>query len=207
MVLDVTDMLNRADPRLRITTTLELYWDAIRVALDDDDAPFTVTKLEPKSAQLSFRGFSRPAARRADQPQRFEWGRLEEQPRWNQHAGMMTRYGDVAPLLGEVDDRLVIFSAGDAIDLRFDAAGAPPLAPGMARTALLFVDGWAKDGDPNTTTSQTVEPLPFHGMSGYPYAAGEHFPDDEPHTRYLREWNTRPGRTLIEPLARRDPKH
>jgi hypothetical protein len=44
-------------------------------------------------------------------------------------------------------------------------------------------------------------------MSGYPYAAGEHFPDDEPHTRYLREWNTRPGRTLIEPLARRDPKH
>jgi hypothetical protein len=207
MVLDVGDLLNRADPRLRITTTLELYWDAIRVALDDDatpangDAPYTVTKLEPKSAALSFRGFSEPTARRPDQPQLFDWDHLEPFARWDQHAGMLTRFGDVQPLLGDVDDRFVILSAGDAIDLRFDASTIPPPAPGMTRTWLLYLDGWAKDGDPNTVTSQTVEPLPFHAMSGYPYGADEHYPDDEVHALYQREWNTRPGRILVPSLA------
>jgi hypothetical protein len=71
----------------------------------------------------------------------------------------------------------------------------------MTRTWLLYLDGWAKDGDPNTVTSQTVEPLPFHAMSGYPYGEGERYPDDEVHAQYRREWNTRPGRTLVEPLA------
>jgi hypothetical protein len=207
MVLDVGDLLNRADPRLRITTTLELYWDSIRVALDDDDspshgdAPFTVTKLEPKSANLGFRGFSQPTARRPDQPQLFDWSHLEANARWNQHDGMLTRYGDVFPLLGDPDDRFAILSAGDTIDLRFDASAIPPPAPGMSRTWLLYLDGWAKDGDPNTVTSQTVEPLPFHAMSGYPYGPDEHYPDDEVHALYQREWNTRPGRILVPPLA------
>ncbi len=207
MVLDVGDLLNRADPRLRITTTLELYWDSIRVALDDDDspshgdAPFTVTRLEPKSANLGFRGFSQPTDRRPDQPQLFDWNHLEANARWNQHDGMLTRYGDVLPLLGDPDDRFAIFSAGDALDLRFDASAIPPTAPGMTRTWLLYLDGWAKDGDPNTVTSQTVEPLPFHAMSGYPYGSDEHFPDDEVHALYQREWNTRPSRILVPPLA------
>jgi hypothetical protein len=71
----------------------------------------------------------------------------------------------------------------------------------MSRTWLLYLDGWAKDGDPNTVTSQTVEPLPFHAMSGYPYGPDEHYPDDEVHALYQREWNTRPGRILVPPLA------
>ena len=28
-----------------------------------------------------------------------------------------------------------------------------------------------------TAYPDTVEPLPFHGMSGYPYRADEHYPD------------------------------
>ena len=91
----------------------------------------------------------------------------------------------------------MLLSSGDAVDLRFDASGLAPPAPGRARTCLLFLDGWAKDGDANTVTSQTVEPLPFHAMSGYPYAASEQFPDDEEHRAWRREWNTRPGRRLL----------
>ena len=202
MVLDVTSMVDRGDPRLRITSTLELYWDEIRVALDDGDAPVAVTRLEPTRARLWHRGFSRPLlGRRSDQPERFDWERLEPFPRWNQHAGMLTRLGDVRPLLGAADDRFVILSAGDAIDLRFDASALEPPGPGMARTFLLLLDGWAKDGDPNTAHSQTVEPLPFHGMSAYPYRADERHPDDPEHARYRAEWNTRRGRRLVEPLA------
>jgi hypothetical protein len=201
MVVDVTSMLCRDDPRLRLSSTIRLYWDAIRVAVDEGDEPVTVTKLDPKSAQLWYRGFSSPVADvRGDHPARFDWDSLEEQPRWDQQHGMLTRYGDVLPLLTEADDCFVILSSGDAIDLRFDAATTPP-KEGMGRTYLLLLDGWAKDADPNTMFSQSVEPLPFHDMSGYPYRADEHYPDDELHEQYLARWNTRPGRDLIESLA------
>ncbi len=201
MVVDVTSMVNRADLRLRIASSIRLYWDAITVAVDDDDAPITVTKLEPKSARLWSRGFSaRIENERDDQPERFDWNLLEPLPRWNQHAGMLTRYGAVASLLGDIDDRMVLFSSGDAMDLRFDATTTPP-KEGMARTYLVFFDGWAKDADPNTMFSQSVTPLPFHGMSGYPYRADEHYPDDESHLDYQLEWNTRAGKRLIAPLA------
>ena len=33
---------------------------------------------------------------------------------------------------------------------------------------ILFTDGWVKDGDLNTVASQTVGPLPYHGLRGYP---------------------------------------
>ena len=201
MVVDVSELLNREDPRLRISSSIRLYWDAIEVAVDDDDAPITVTKLEPRSARLWPRGFSAPIAdARPDQPERFDWNLLECHPRWNQHAGSLTRFGETVALLGEVDDRFAIFSAGDAIDLRFDAT-TTPLKPGLARTYLLYFDGWAKDADPNTLSSQSVEPLPFHGMSGYPYRADEHYPADDAHLDYQLEWNTRAGKRLIAPLA------
>jgi hypothetical protein len=204
MVLDVAPLLNREDPRILLSTTIRLYWDEIRVALDGGEDPLEITRLEPKKAELWLRGFSAPLAdERADQPELFDWERLEPEPRWNQHVGMLTRYGDVRSLLGAIDDEFVILSSGDAIDLRFDATGLAPLAPGRARTYLVYLDGWAKDADPNTEFSQTVEPLPFHGMSGYPYADTEHYPDDEEHARYRREWNTRPGAKLIEDLSAR----
>ncbi len=202
MVIDVAPLLNRDDPRLLVSSTIRLYWDEIRVALDDGDEPIAITRIEPKEAELWQRGFSAPLAdERPDQPERFDWERLEPFARWNQHAGMLTRLGDVRPLLGEIDDEFVILSSGDAIDLRFDASGVAPLDPGRARTYLLLLDGWAKDADPNTQFSQTVEPLPFHGMSGYPYGPEEHYPADADHARYLREWNTRPGARLIEDLS------
>ena len=201
MVIDVTSLLNRADPRLRIFSTIRLYWDAIRVAIDDDDAPITVTKLEAKRAQLWSRGFSAAVTDdHRDHPARFDWSKLEKEPRWNQHRGMLTRYGDVLPLLSEIDDQFALLGSGDAMDLRFDATTTPPKA-GMARTYLLFLDGWAKDADPNTMFSQTVEPLPFHGMTGYPYGEGEHYPDDDAHDAYRRKWNTRAGRRLIGTLV------
>ncbi len=77
---------------------------------------------------------------------------------------------------------------------------APP-PQGWTRDFLLKVDGWAKDRDPNTAFSTSVEPLPFHAMSRYPYPAGEQFPDDEQHRRYREEYNTRPALRLIRPLG------
>jgi hypothetical protein len=119
---------------------------------------------------------------------------------WNPTPGLYTRYGEVAELLHQIDDRPVIMGSGDELRLTFAAAQLPPLAQGWSRSFLLFVDGWAKDADANTGFSQTVEPLPFHDMSVYPYPSSEHFPDSAFHRQYRTEYNTRPALTLIRPL-------
>jgi len=202
MLIDLTEHLVRDDPRVRIVSTLELYWDRIALAVCADDAPRRVTELAATGAKLWSRGFSRPIPSRAvDQPQRFDWDELDEEPRWNQHPGRYTRFGDVLPLLGEVDDRFVIMGSGDALELRFDGRGLPPLPEGWRRDFLVYLDGWAKDRDPNTVEALEVEPLPFHAMSGYPYRADEAFPDTELHRRWRAEWNTRPAFEWIVPLA------
>jgi hypothetical protein len=71
----------------------------------------------------------------------------------------------------------------------------------MTRDYFLKVEGWAKDSDANTAYGSSVEPLPFHGMSGYPYASSERFPDDDVHRRYRREYNTRPALRLLRSLS------
>ena len=202
MVIDVGGFLDREDPRLRIFTTLRLYWDRIQLAVDADDAPLRVTSLEPASAELWGRGFSgRIETGRSDLPERFDWDVLAEHQRWNQHPGLYTRYGETSALLSEIDDRFVIMGCGDALAVRFAAKELPPLEEGWARDWLVFLDGWAKDRDPNTVQALEVEPLPFHGMSGYPYRADEGFPDDEEHRAWRAEWNTREARSWIPPLA------
>jgi hypothetical protein len=45
-----------------------------------------------------------------------------------------------------------------------------------------------------------VEPLPFHGMSGYPYGAGERRPASAAHREWQRQYNTRPALRLLRAL-------
>jgi hypothetical protein len=71
----------------------------------------------------------------------------------------------------------------------------------MRRDYLVYLDGWAKDRDPNSIQALEVEPLPFHAMSGYPYRADEKFPDGEVHRKWRAEWNTRPGWRWIRPVS------
>ncbi|MFT4537668.1 MAG: hypothetical protein ACI841_001197 [Planctomycetota bacterium] len=202
MVIDVTDLLSREDPRLRLFSTLRLYWDRIVLATDDDDAELQVASLEPKSARLWRRGFSLPIpAERDDLPERFDYERKAVQMRWNQHPGLYTKLGDCLPLVMEVEDQYVIMGSGDALEVQFDASELPPLAEGFVRDYLVFMDGWAKDRDPNTVEALEVEPLPFHGMSGYPYREDEGFPDTPEHRAWRREWNTRPAYEQVVPIS------
>ncbi|MFN7922915.1 MAG: FG-GAP-like repeat-containing protein [Bryobacteraceae bacterium] len=187
--------------RLRIKSNLALHWDEAFLTQADASAPRAVT-LRASSADLRFRGFSRvrldPERKR---PEMFFYAGASPVSMWNPTPGMYTRYGDTAALLGSADDRFVIMGSGDELALRFDARGLLPLGPGMRRSFVLGIDGWAKDRDPNTAFSQTVVPLPFHGMSQYPYGAGEAFPESEAHRAWMREYNTRPALQLIRRLS------
>ena len=120
---------------------------------------------------------------------------------WNPTPGRYSRYGEVAELLSAIDDRMVVMGSGDEVRLLFDATALPPLPEGWTRDFLLFVDGWAKDGDANTAYGQSVEPLPFHGMSQYPYGADERFPDGPVHKVWREHWLTRPALKLVRPLT------
>jgi tetratricopeptide (TPR) repeat protein len=187
--------------KLRIMTDLCVYWDEIFLSESTAPAEARTTPLNLRSADLHFRGFSQT---RIDpdrkQPDTFLYDRLDAGSFWNPTPGMYTRYGDVRELLQKVDDKPVIMGSGDELRLLFDASSMPPLAPGWTRDFLLKVDGWAKDRDPNTAFSSTVEPLPFHAMSRYPYPVEEHFPNDSEHRAYLKQYNTRPALRLIRPL-------
>ena len=98
--------------------------------------------------------------------------------------------------------RPILMGSGDELRLLFNASGLPALPPGWTREYLLKVDGWAKDRDANTAYSQSIEPLPFHGMSQYPYGPGESYPKDTIHNEYRALYNQRPALRLIRPLAK-----
>ncbi len=201
MVLELNGILNREDPRIRLVSTLRLYWDEIRLALCDDLGERRRNEAPLIQANLWRRGFSARISP-PGQPllEWFEWDELDPEPRWNPHPGNYTRYGDVLPLLEEVEDHFVILGAGDALEVTFDATELPELPAGWRRDFLLYLDGWAKDRDPNAVDVLYVEPLPFHAMSGFPYGEDEHFPADDATRAYRAEWNTRDAKDWIKNL-------
>ena len=201
IAVDLTGRFLSASREIRIVTNMCVYWDEIFLGEEASVPETHLTPLDAGAAQLHFRGFSRiqvdPQRR---QPESFDYATVTPLSNWNPTPGMYTRYGDVRELVQAVDDRLVVMGSGDELQLWYYATGLPPLLPGWTRDFLLLVDGWAKDADANTAFSQNVEPLPFHGMSRYPYPSGESFPEDSPHRQYRVSYNTRPALRLIRPL-------
>jgi hypothetical protein len=117
-----------------------------------------------------------------------QWG-----PTQSTSSGNFTRYGDVTALLQSADNMYVIGRQGDEVNLEFPVGNLTKLAPGMERDYFLFVACWFKDppGQWGYGFNFTVDPLPFIGMSGYPYTATESYPYDAAHLAYLKEYNTR----------------
>ena len=202
IVVDLSGKFLSASREVRIVTNLCVYWDEIFLSPDTAAPSARLTELKAARADLRFRGFSEVVIHPERlQPERFIYANSRPTTMWNPTPGLYTRYGDVQPLLGTIDDRLVIMGSGDELRLRFDASTLPPLRAGWRRDFLLTVDGWAKDGDANTAYSQSVEPLPYHAMPQYPYLAPDSYPSDGEHTIYREHYNTRPALRLVRPLT------
>ena len=202
IAVDLTGKFLSASREVRIVTNLCVYWDEIFLSESSAPPPAVLTPMDASLVDLHYRGFSTPTIDSArKQPESFDYATRMATSTWNPTPGLYTRYGDVTPLLTRVDDRLVIMGSGDEIRLLFPAAALPPQKSGWKRDFLLLVDGWAKDADANTAFSQSVEPLPFHAMSAYPYPPSEHFPDDAWHREYRARYNTRPALRLLRPLV------
>ena len=202
IAVDLTGRFLSASREVRIVTSLCVYWDEIFLGEDSRQPEARLTNLDASAATLAFHGFSHPTIHpQRLQPEAFDYQNVATVSNWNPTPGLYTRYGDVRELVAAVDDKLVVMGSGDELRLEFGTAALPPLPAGWTRDFLLLVDGWAKDRDANTAFSQTVDPLPFHAMTSYPYPAGEHYPDDAEHRAYRKQYNTRPALKLLRPLV------
>jgi len=168
--VDITDWFKTDDWHLRLHTgTCKIFVDWIAVDTSVDE-PVTVTVLKPTSANHYYKG--------------------PDHPEFEYFFGNFTKYGDVLPLLQDADDKFVIMRVGDSVELKF----AEQPAPAGERDFLLVTDAYFKQPFVKYLLGSkisTVDPLPFHGMSNYPYPASESYPSDAEHLAYLSEWNTR----------------
>jgi len=200
MTVDLSGKFLSASREVRIVTNMKIFWDQILVETGEYRTDFELQRLRPESAELSHQGFARFASPDGRKPNRYFYD--EPAPaEWKVHVGAYTRFGDVVPLLEARDDMFVITRSGDQIEAHFDVSQLPKLRAGWVRDYLIFVEGFGKDMDPNSAGPQFLGPLPFHGMSAYPYSDGERYPDTEAHRRYLREWNTRLVESAVPELA------
>jgi Flp pilus assembly protein TadD len=194
-LIDLTGIFHAGTPhKLRLRTNLEIYWDQIQWARGLTNSPIQVTRLAASTADLHYRGFSAIHQANPSSPEIPDYNQLAgTTQRWRDLAGYYTRFGDVRELLAAADDRYVIMNAGDELSLRF--VEQPPPKPGWVRDYVIAGDGWIKDGDYNSTYSETVQPLPYHARTLYDTAPGKledewvyrHFPSDWKtyHTRYI----------------------
>ncbi len=191
ITVDVTGKLRPDHCRLRISTNLEIYFDQLFIARNGGVDELTVTPVPLTGAELRRLGFPLEYSPDGRHPTIYSYDTIESSSSFKTPQGAYTRYGAVDDLLAEFDDRYVILGTGDEIALRFDAAGAPALQPGMTRSFILVSHAYCKDMDLYTAAPDGIEPLPFRSMSSYPYPASEHYPDDELHERYRHNYNTR----------------
>jgi len=182
-VFDVSGIFPTDDYRVRMTFLFKTYIDSVYFDTSTDET-VTITEVPLTSAELASHGLDPKSC----EEEIYDYLYSAGDGRGLYLPGAYTRFGEVSPLLSATDDKFVVYGGGDELRLRFDQPAASP--EGTSRRFLIYTNGYYKDL--KTDVTKTVEPLPFAAMSNFPYdETVEHYPDDEEHTQYLAEWNTR----------------
>ena len=91
MPIDLSAVLDPADPRVRIRTNLAIYWDRIVYTVDEPPAPLRIVSAPLVSAELSLRGFSRMTACLGREPARVRSRRRVDGAPLGRHGRAATR--------------------------------------------------------------------------------------------------------------------
>jgi tetratricopeptide (TPR) repeat protein len=200
VVVDLSGKFLSPAREVRIQTNMRIYWDQILVDTSGGGYPTRLTRVDPIAADLRSRGFSAETTPDGREPFGYNYDVVSNTSPWKVFAGRYTREGDVRPLLRRTDDMFVIARPGDEIALAFDARALPPLPARWARTFLFYVNGYSKEMNPRSASQDTLDPLPFHAMSGYPYGPPEHYPRTKAYREYLARYNTRVVSRSVPPI-------
>lgn len=201
IVVDLTGKFLSANRDVRIVTNMRIYWDQILVDTSPGNFPMQLMRLDPAVANLRWRGFSLEHSPDGRQPLTYDYKQVLFTSPWKVMTGRYTREGDVRELVGATDDMFVISRPGDELSLSFAADKLPRLPRGWTRTFLLYADGFSKEMDINSASPDQVGPLPFHGMSRYPYAWPERYPLTERRQAYMEKYNTRIVTSQVDRIA------
>ncbi|MDX6288221.1 MAG: hypothetical protein QOH42_20 [Blastocatellia bacterium] len=191
VTVDLTGKFLSASREVRIVTNMRIYWDQILVDTSNGTKPNQIERLDPERADLRWRGFSAEVTPDGREPFGYDFARVSFASPWKVMTGHYTREGDIRELLKTSDDMFAICRTGDEISLSFAANRLRPLPQGWTRTFLLYADGFSKEMDINSASPDQILPLPYHGMSRYPYQEPEQYPLTAARLRYLEQYNTR----------------
>jgi hypothetical protein len=190
IVVDLTGMLPAGTRRIRLMTNLQIFWD--QVLIDQSAGAQTRTMEIPlASAMLHFRGYPKQIEGASPGDLDYDYNLVSLTGPFQRERGDYTHFGDVTPLLENIDDRFVVFGSGEEIAAEFDAEKLPALPAHWKRDYFFYANGFVKDMDWWDASPFTVAQMPFHGMSTYPYPAGEKYPDDAASLDYRLNWNDR----------------
>ena len=191
MIADLTGKIPAGTHRIRIVNNLKIYWDAIRIDQTLEQRNVRVSEVPLANASLEFLGYPKEIRLQPASDTVYSYSKRSMTGPYARAAGNYTRYGDVKSLLHAADDRFVIFSSGEGVKLDFDANSLPALPTGWVRDYFFFADGFEKDMDFYAAHAFTVEPLPKHGLTPYPYPPDAGYPEDSAHTKYELDYNVR----------------
>ena len=190
IVFNISGILQSNDTLIRIiapssSSTMHLI---DQVLLDDSaPVPFNVTYVDPGSATLQWGGSTNYVYATIDH--RHVNVTDDHGPAIPDDLmyGNFTAYGNVLPLLNAADDEFVVMRSGDELDLQFNDT---PKADGTDRYAFLLADDmYTIKSSINGFVRDSIDPMPFHGMSAYPYNGS--YANESGRQSYRSEWNTR----------------
>jgi tetratricopeptide (TPR) repeat protein len=194
MTIDLTGKVTGPRCVLRLKTNMECYYDQAFIAIAEPTARLRTHTLPVARATLGYRGYTREVSPDGRLPLLYDYDYVDPAP-LARLAGNLTRFGEVADLFRNDDDRHCLVGPGDEVRIEFDAKALPALPDGWTRSYVLRAIGYCKDADPFTATSDHVGPLPWKGMPEFPFKSGETRPTDPGYEAYLREYQTRPAAT------------
>ena len=216
VVVDLTGKFLSASREVRIVTTMRIYWDQALVdtsgrarfltggELERGEGTalgITVTRMEPTSASLRWRGFSAEVSPDGREPFSYDYDRVTETTPWKLMPGRYTREGDVRELLEQVDDMFVVSRTGDELQVSFDATGVPPVREGLVAN-LPALRARLQQGDGH----QLRQPGPG-GAAAVPghvrlsRRRARAVPDTPAHRAYVDAYNTRVVGRVVPPLT------
>jgi hypothetical protein len=191
MVADLTGKLPAGTRRIRIVSNLKIYWDRVRIDQTPEHNDVRVSEVPLATAELAYLGYPKEIRLHPASDTRYSYAQRSASGPYAHAAGNYTRYGDVKDLLSRSDEKFTVFSSGEGVKLEFNPAGLPALPAGWVRDYFFYADGFEKDLDFYAANAFTVEPLPRHGLTAYPYPESKEYPMDVDHLRYEFDYNTR----------------